>query len=1516
MKHRQFMLACLIVFFAVFGIFSFASAGYNLSLLATSDGSTPKTGFQPGDDLYLHILLDDPTGVAGCAFALMYPADVVNGPDTTAQGTPLTQGDIVSGFPFTYNSNDTHRENASESGKIYFSGAAINTLTGGSTYDSAQETVLFTVKFSVKNNAPVGHFEFSLTQTGLWNLKAGHGTDNNSNGQYDVGVDERDTVPVLVGAVDNEDDHWDDLCEAFPVLLGGDTTPFTPSSLVLLVLDGDSIDNDWEIQHFGNLDTADDTTDFDQDGYLDRYEQPSQNNTDPVMDDGAYALPHYDPATDDRGPYQVASMAPKVLPALPGSDIVLTVKYDVSDGDNTLSSFGVRVHFDSTKLDYIAFQDFFETDKWGDPEVHDDTSNNDNDACTDRFILIPYGDLVGQSWPSEPLPLDLVTLQFTVKAQAAAGQTLVNVSQVTGHIGYEFVGNGSTIIDTFPPGSITGAVAYNGNATGIFKIGAYSDENMENLVAEIRQDAPGGFEIADVPPGTYYIGAKLDLVSTPDREPAGKAPAPVVVASAQSVDAGTITVYHIATNIVLEAHPSRISSMTPSESTLTATIMDDYGYAVTNGPDSTLEVFFIATPTALGDIKVGQANPAVAANGVATIMIVSKLDDEGGEVLCTADATGAQGQELLDQGTVIVETGPFAILPQGPIALIVNETQEFSIVGGAPPYTWSVEGGGSLDKTTTQRADEEVTFTAPEQEILNMTLTVTDADQIGSKATIHVYDPVAIPDRPTEPPIVKAGDSSATFTVGGGDENYIWTATDAGGTPIDVQEGPSYAFTAPMDGPFAGIYTIAVEDGNHFSDTFDVYVPMAFTPQSMNILGGEAFGLTLAGADSDSAQISGAVFLDEDLNVVATGEMADYATFAPDLPIDFDENSKALITVTGADVTAAMKFQFRATVTGDADLTEENALNMATTGWIRVLPELTYSGIVQEAATGSSIEAAVVIFKLGGAIQGEPALTAESGAFSLPLPSPAPGGPEYDVEVLADGYVSSTGMTTEGWDMENGETIELAEAVSSVNGTVNNDVGAGEPILDALVECTANAQTCVAYTDTNGDYTLYLPELGSGNGETTRWQYQTTNNTASSDCQPEDDDAGTATMTEEGNNVTIVVDDGPTFTGTVDGSDYHLTTQYTDGGETCTETLDFILSLSGTEGSGTLTWSCTEGGATCTGGSNLALTKQNGAATELFATASAAGYTSVTQDILDDPDFVLTALDSGDDVGTQGGTIASGECVVAAPPAALDGTATISIDCDIPVGTETPYTQNSVVLVEINVTGANIVPNNPIQVTIPFDTTDVNLGDFMAGMATINYADTVDDLRNGTNVNCVPTEDIVYEDHLNGLVSFWLNHASVFGVGGSGGPDVTTGPATSVRESTATLTGTLNPNGLATTYYFEYGKDTNYGKSTQEADGGSGSDHVEVKVGIVKLKDDTVYHFRLVAMNSTGLAYGKDMTFKTRDDDDDTCFIQTAASGLSLEQRVPPPATFAHEALPVILMLGLVVGASITLRRS
>ena len=979
-----------------------------------------------------------------------------------------------------------------------------------------------------------------------------------------------------------------------------------------------------------------------------------------------------------------------------------------------------------------------------------------------------------------------------------------------------------------------------------------------------------------------------------------------------------------AAKIALEADPTRISSQTPSESTLTATILDGDDRVVTAGPDSTLEVFFNVTDPTYGDIRVGETNPVAAVNGVATIVIVSNVHPTGGAIACTANATGTQGP--LAPGAVVATTRlPFSIEPVGPVALLLNETQEFNVAGGVAPYSWNVNGGGEIDKSTTQTEDEKVVFTAPGTEMTGIVITVTDStpmESSESEATINVHEPVAIPDKPTEPLVVEAGSPSMLFTIEGGNGTYAWSTTNSSGAIVDAQEGDSYAFTAPSGGAFAGPYTVTGTDSNLFSDSFAIYVPMMFTPQSMNILAGDTFDLALAGArvaglnpvTDPAARISTVEFLDQNLNVVPAEDMDEYASIVPALPIRFLGDSEATLILTGANVTEAKRFQLRATVSGDSDLTASNGLNVATTGWIRVLPAVTYNGKVQRMDSPLPIRDAHVLFKLGDAIQGEPIATGVAGGFAASLPSPAVTGSEYDVVIWAENYLSRTDLSTAGWDLENGETIELAEAVSSVSGTVKNTLGEGEPIAGALVECTSDEQTCLAYTDAAGEYDLSLfEEVDPENDPSGTWYYETTNNTADG-CEPEDDDTGTATLTQNANAVTIVVDDGPTYTGIATGSDYELSTTYIDDGGIATETLTFTL-ISSTEGWGERNWTWTGGGVTCTGGSDLHLTKQDGATTDLFARASAPGYAAKTQEIPVNPDFVLTSLGSGDDVGTEGGTLISGQCLIDIPAGALDGTAQIDLICNIDVGPETLFTRNSVALVEVVITGAAIDPSNPVQVTIPFDTSDVNPGDFQAGIATIYYADTADDLRNGIDVTSVPVEDIAYEDHLSGLASFWLRHASVFGVGGGGAPAVTTGSAEKVGSKTATLTGTVNPNGLTTGYYFEYGKDTQYGKSTPQTDAGSGVDDVSLSVKIAKLSGNTVYHFRLVAINSAGTAYGDDMTFRTKKHHHHNCFVQTAVSGFSSGQGTQPPITSGCAVHLLIVIVGLLAGAYMLKRR-
>jgi hypothetical protein len=94
-------------------------------------------------------------------------------------------------------------------------------------------------------------------------------------------------------------------------------------------------------------------------------------------------------------------------------------------------------------------------------------------------------------------------------------------------------------------------------------------------------------------------------------------------------------------------------------------------------------------------------------------------------------------------------------------------------------------------------------------------------------------------------------------------------------------------------------------------------------------------------------------------------------------------------------------------------------------------------------------------------------------------------------------------------------------------------------------------------------------------------------------------------------------------------------------------------------------------------------------------------------------------------------------------------------------------------------------------------------------------------------------------------------------------PAVTTSSTSDVGKSSATLSGTVNPNGQSTTYYFQYGTTTAYGTQTSPANVGSGTTPVGVHQAIFGLTPNTTYHYRLVATSSAGTTNGADQTFTT-----------------------------------------------------
>jgi hypothetical protein len=92
---------------------------------------------------------------------------------------------------------------------------------------------------------------------------------------------------------------------------------------------------------------------------------------------------------------------------------------------------------------------------------------------------------------------------------------------------------------------------------------------------------------------------------------------------------------------------------------------------------------------------------------------------------------------------------------------------------------------------------------------------------------------------------------------------------------------------------------------------------------------------------------------------------------------------------------------------------------------------------------------------------------------------------------------------------------------------------------------------------------------------------------------------------------------------------------------------------------------------------------------------------------------------------------------------------------------------------------------------------------------------------------------------------------------------VTLGPS-NVTSSNATLNATINPEGVATSFYFEWGTTTNYGNVTATGNLTTNlAATTAVALPLAGLQPNTLTHFQLVAINNGGTNYGGDFAFTT-----------------------------------------------------
>ena len=96
----------------------------------------------------------------------------------------------------------------------------------------------------------------------------------------------------------------------------------------------------------------------------------------------------------------------------------------------------------------------------------------------------------------------------------------------------------------------------------------------------------------------------------------------------------------------------------------------------------------------------------------------------------------------------------------------------------------------------------------------------------------------------------------------------------------------------------------------------------------------------------------------------------------------------------------------------------------------------------------------------------------------------------------------------------------------------------------------------------------------------------------------------------------------------------------------------------------------------------------------------------------------------------------------------------------------------------------------------------------------------------------------------------------------TGPPVAITNPATLIASFAANLNGSVNPHGLTTSVYFQYGTTNSYGLTTAPQSR-TGNTFLNISAHISGLTASTTYHFRIVTTNSAGTRYGSDRTFTT-----------------------------------------------------
>ena len=156
----------------------------------------------------------------------------------------------------------------------------------------------------------------------------------------------------------------------------------------------------------------------------------------------------------------------------------------------------------------------------------------------------------------------------------------------------------------------------------------------------------------------------------------------------------------------------------------------------------------------------------------------------------------------------------------------------------------------------------------------------------------------------------------------------------------------------------------------------------------------------------------------------------------------------------------------------------------------------------------------------------------------------------------------------------------------------------------------------------------------------------------------------------------------------------------------------------------------------------------------------------------------------------------------------------------------------------------------------------------------------------GTLQNLTPGAICHYAIQAANLTGTTQGADQTFQTAAQGSPTVTTGSATNLTTSGATLNATIDPNGPDTSVWFQYGTDITYGSTTPAVDLGTGFASLPVSGTLQGLLAGVTYHFRAAASNTNGTVYGLDQSFVTSTSGLKPTLLTAAATNVGLTSAV------------------------------